>query len=131
MRVGLMVPCYIDMFYPQVGKSTLELLEQLGVEVEYPFDQTCCGQPMANSGAHTEAKATEELLVRNFAEYDYIVASSGSCVHHIRHKFTAADDTPSAGTSAPTYGICPNSFAMSSKWRSSRGPAFRTPSRCT
>ena len=49
---------------------------------------------MANSGAHTEAKATEELLVRNFAEYDYIVASSGSCVHHIRHKFTAADDTP-------------------------------------
>ena len=94
MRVALMVPCYIDMFYPHVGKSTLELLERLGVEVVYPFDQTCCGQPMANSGAHAEAKATEELFVHNFAEYDYIVASSGSCVHHIRHKFTAADDTP-------------------------------------
>lgn len=93
MRVGLMVPCYIDMFYPDVGKSTLGLLERLGVQVDYPFDQTCCGQPMANSGAHIEAKATEELFVRNFADYDYIVAPSGSCVHHIRNKFTAADDT--------------------------------------
>ena len=78
-----MVPCYIDMFYPQVGKSTLGLLEKLGVQVDYPFDQTCCGQPMANSGAHTEAKATEELFVRNFADFDYVVAPSGSCVHHI------------------------------------------------
>jgi L-lactate dehydrogenase complex protein LldE len=74
VRVGLMIPCYIDMFYPQIGKSTLGLLERLGVQVEYPFDQTCCGQPMANSGAHIEAKATEELFVRNFADYDYIVA---------------------------------------------------------
>jgi L-lactate dehydrogenase complex protein LldE len=45
MRVGLMVPCFIDMFYPQVGKSTLELLERFGVQVDYPFDQTCCRQP--------------------------------------------------------------------------------------
>src|SRR5262245_51363051 len=71
-----------------------ELLEKLGVEVDYPFDQTCCGQPMANSGAYREAKATEELFVRNFSGYEYVVAPSGSCVHHIRNKFTAADDTP-------------------------------------
>ena len=89
-----MVPCYIDMFYPQVGVATLELLEKLGVEVDYPFDQTCCGQPMASSGAYQEAKATEELFVRNFARYDHIVAPSRSCVHHLRNKFTAADDTP-------------------------------------
>ncbi len=94
MRVGLMVPCYLDMFYPQVGVATLELLEKLGVEVDYPFDQTCCGQPMANSGAYQEAKATEELSIRNFGCYDHIVAPSGSCVHHLRNKFTAADDTP-------------------------------------
>src|ERR1700758_4144210 len=94
MRVALMVPCYIDMFYPQVGKSTLELLERLGVEVVYPFDQTCCGQPMANSGAHSEAKATEELFARNFAGCASDVAQSGSCGHHTRHKFTAAEDTP-------------------------------------
>ncbi|MBV8348898.1 MAG: (Fe-S)-binding protein, partial [Mycolicibacterium sp.] len=70
MRVGLMVPCYIDMVYPQVGVATLELLEKLGVEVDYPFDQTCCGQPMANSGAHTEATATEELFIRNLRTGD-------------------------------------------------------------
>ena len=62
-----MISCYIDMFYPQVGVPTLELLEKLGVEVHYPFDHTCCGQPMANSGAYKESKATEELFIRNFA----------------------------------------------------------------
>ncbi|HTR94560.1 MAG TPA: (Fe-S)-binding protein [Trebonia sp.] len=94
MRVGLMIPCYIDMFYPEVGIATLELLEKLGADVDYPFDQTCCGQPMANSGAQAEARATEELFVNNFAAYDHIVAPSGSCVHHIRNNFTAAVDSP-------------------------------------
>jgi L-lactate dehydrogenase complex protein LldE len=46
MRVGLFVPCYVDAFHPDVGIATLELLERFGIEVEYPFDQTCCGQPM-------------------------------------------------------------------------------------
>jgi L-lactate dehydrogenase complex protein LldE len=93
VRVALMVPCYMDMFYPQAGVATLELLEKLGVEVDYPFDQTCCGQPMANSGASKQAKATEELFVRNFGGYEHVVAPSGSCVHHLRNKFTAAQDT--------------------------------------
>ena len=50
MRVGLFIPCYVDQFYPQVGIATLELLEKYGCEVVYPAGQTCCGQPMANSG---------------------------------------------------------------------------------
>jgi L-lactate dehydrogenase complex protein LldE len=50
MKVALMIPCYVDLFYPEVGVATLELLEKLKVDVVYPFDQTCCGQPMANSG---------------------------------------------------------------------------------
>jgi len=60
MQVALMVPYYIDMFYPHVGIATLELLEKLGVDVVYPQEQTCCGQPMANSGCYEEARATEE-----------------------------------------------------------------------
>jgi L-lactate dehydrogenase complex protein LldE len=56
-----MVPCYIDVFYPGVGIAALQLREKLGVEVEYPFDQTCCGQPMINSGCEAEWRATEEL----------------------------------------------------------------------
>src|ERR1700752_2458232 len=79
MRIGLVVPCYIDVFYPEVGVAALELLEKLGIEVEYPFDQTCCGQPMANSGCEADARAPEELFIRNFPAFEYIVIPSGSC----------------------------------------------------
>ena len=64
---ALFVPCYVDAFFPEVAIATLELLERLGVEVDYPLDQTCCGQPMANSGCAKDAAATEALFVRNFA----------------------------------------------------------------
>ena len=94
MRIGLFVPCFIDAFYPDVGVATLELLERLGCEVDYPFDQTCCGQPMVNAGCHPEAAATEQLFVDNFANYDLIVAPSGSCVHQIRDNLTAIEQTP-------------------------------------
>ncbi|NHN87193.1 (Fe-S)-binding protein [Acetobacter conturbans] len=93
MRVGLFVPCYVDAFHPEVGQATLELLERFGCEVDYPFDQTCCGQPMTNTGCHKESKATEELFVRNFKDYDYIVGPSGSCVNHVRNNFDAVEQT--------------------------------------
>jgi L-lactate dehydrogenase complex protein LldE len=89
MKVALFIPCYVDAFFPEVGIATLELLERLGVEVDYPLDQTCCGQPMANSGCHDDAAATEALFVRNFRGYDYIVTPSGSCTHHVRDHLTA------------------------------------------
>ena len=50
MKVALFVPCFVDAFFPEVGIATLQLLERLGCEVDYPLDQTCCGQPMANCG---------------------------------------------------------------------------------
>lgn len=94
MEVALMIPCYIDSFYPQVGIATLELLERLKVDVAYPLEQTCCGQPMANSGCYNEARGTEENFIRVFGDFEYIVTPSGSCTHHIRNKFTAAPDSP-------------------------------------
>jgi L-lactate dehydrogenase complex protein LldE len=94
MYVALIIPCYIDSFYPQVGISTLELLERLNIDVAYPDEQTCCGQPMANSGCYKEAKGTEENFIRVFGDFEYIVTPSGSCTHHIRNKFTAASDSP-------------------------------------
>lgn len=87
MTVGLFIPCYINQFYPQVGIATLELLEKLGVDVIYPVNQTCCGQPMANAGFEKESLATYELFVQNFYSWDYIVAPSGSCVYHVRHHY--------------------------------------------
>jgi L-lactate dehydrogenase complex protein LldE len=89
MKVGLFVPCYVDAFFPEVAIASLELLERLGCEVAYPLDQTCCGQPMANSGCEADAAGAEALFVRNFAGFDHIVGPSGSCVHHVRDHFTA------------------------------------------
>jgi L-lactate dehydrogenase complex protein LldE len=93
MRVGLFVPCYVDAFFPEVAIATLELLERLDVEVAYPLDQTCCGQPMANSGCQDAAAAAEALFVRTFAGFDYVVAPSGSCTHHVREHLTAIPQT--------------------------------------
>lgn len=94
MRIALFVPCYVDAFEPQVGIATLELLKRFNLDVTYPFDQTCCGQPMTNTGCHEEAAATEALFVRNFTGFDYIVAPSGSCVHQVREHLTAIPQTP-------------------------------------
>lgn len=93
MRIGLFIPCFIDAFYPEVGIATLQLLERLGCDVDYPLDQTCCGQPMVNAGGHAEAIGAEQLLVDNFFEYGQIVAPSGSCVHHVRDNLTAIEQT--------------------------------------
>lgn len=93
MKVALFVPCFIDAFFPDVAVATLELLERFGCEVAYPLDQTCCGQPMANSGCHTDAAGAEALFVRNFAGYDHIVGPSASCIHHVRENLIAIPQT--------------------------------------
>ncbi|MCC9168760.1 (Fe-S)-binding protein [Pontibacter harenae] len=84
MTVGLFIPCYVDQFYPNAAIATLELLEKLGVRVVYPPRQTCCGQPMANSGFEHLTKESNDLFIKNFKEFDYIVAPSGSCVLHMK-----------------------------------------------
>jgi len=84
MKIGLFIPCYIDQFYPQVGVATLSLLEYLGCDVHYPLQQTCCGQPMANSGFAHLSQGCDANFLSNFKGMDYIVAPSGSCVLHIK-----------------------------------------------
>ncbi len=87
MQIGLFIPCYIDQFYPQVGLATLDVLEHFGCEVHFPESQTCCGQPMANAGLHAEARPIAQNFLRTFADYDYIVSPSGSCVAMVRHHY--------------------------------------------
>jgi L-lactate dehydrogenase complex protein LldE len=84
MNVGLFIPCYVNQFYLQVAIATLELLEKLNCKVSCPLNQTCCGQPMANSGYEKLAQSCNELFTDNFAEYDYVVYPSGSCTLHIK-----------------------------------------------
>ena len=84
MIVGLFIPCYIDQFYPGAAIATLQLLEKLGVTVVYPPKQTCCGQPMANSGYEHLTTGCNQLFIDNFSGFDYIVSPSGSCILHIK-----------------------------------------------
>lgn len=87
MKVGLFVPCYVDQFYPQAAIATLELLEKLGVEVGYPTQQTCCGQPMANSGYENAGWDVARRFVQNFKAFDYVVTPSGSCALHVKENY--------------------------------------------
>ncbi len=96
MKVGLFIPCYIDQFYPKVGIATLQILERFGCEVSYPLQQTCCGQPMANSGYSGLTKGCDRNFIRNFADTDYIVAPSGSCVLHVKEHLQDAENPEEA-----------------------------------
>jgi L-lactate dehydrogenase complex protein LldE len=93
MKVALFVPCYIDQFYPQVAIATLQVLTRLGCHVEVPLQQTCCGQPMANSGFAHFSGGCDKVLVDSFKGYEYIVGPSGSCVLHIKHHLHGQDAT--------------------------------------
>lgn len=85
--VGLFIPCYVDQLYPEVGLATWQVLRQVGADVEFPRGQTCCGQPMANSGCAAEARPLAERFLRLFERYDQVVAPSGSCVSMVRHHY--------------------------------------------
>lgn len=96
MNVALFIPCYIDQFYPQVGMATVHVLEHFGVRPEFPEAQTCCGQPMANSGCVDETRPLAQRFIRIFDGYDYIVTPSGSCCsmvrNHYGHLFAGNDE---------------------------------------
>jgi L-lactate dehydrogenase complex protein LldE len=93
LSVGLFIPCYIDMIYPEVGIATLQLLEKFGLEVNFPLNQTCCGQPMSNSGDEGNAAGAERLFVKNFSDFEYIVGPAGSCVKQIRCHYDTIEQT--------------------------------------
>lgn len=73
------------MFYPNVGKSVVGLLERQGVTVTFPEEQTCCGQPAFNTGYYDETRAAAKHLISVFENSEYVVSPSGSCVSMVRH----------------------------------------------
>ncbi|PPA69050.1 (Fe-S)-binding protein [Jeotgalibacillus proteolyticus] len=79
MKVSLFVTCLADVFYPGVGKDTVEVLERLGCEVDFPEKQTCCGQPAFNSGYHIDTIKVAKHMITTFEHADYVVTPSGSC----------------------------------------------------
>lgn len=87
MKVGLFIPCYVDVVFPEVGMACYKLLRHLGVDVTYPQGQTCCGQPMANGGFQNESLPLAEKMDDMFKGYDYVVAPSVSCVSFVRFNY--------------------------------------------
>ena len=84
MKIGLFIPCYINAVYPEVGVASYKLLKSIGLDVDYPLDQTCCGQPMANAGFEHESAGLALRMEELFRSYDYVVGPSASCVAFVK-----------------------------------------------
>lgn len=87
MKVSLFITCLSDALYPRVGEAMVRLLARYGVQVHFPEEQTCCGQPAFNSGYWEEARSSAQTLIRAFADSDYVISPSGSCTGMIHHYF--------------------------------------------
>jgi L-lactate dehydrogenase complex protein LldE len=86
MRVALMVTCLNDALFPETGRAVVTLLRRLGVDVDFPEAQTCCAQPMVNTGYLDEAVPVVRTFVEAFEGYDAVVTPSGSCAGSARHQ---------------------------------------------
>lgn len=85
--VSLFVTCIVDMIYPGTGISVVDILEHVGVRVDFPPAQTCCGQPAFNSGYHDEARTVAKHFFKAFKDAEVIVCPSGSCAAMLRHEY--------------------------------------------
>jgi L-lactate dehydrogenase complex protein LldE len=79
VKVTLFVPCFVDQLFPHAAVSMVEVIERLGHTVDYPEEQTCCGQPPFNSGYWDQARAVAERTLQVFRDAEVVVAGSGSC----------------------------------------------------
>ena len=97
-QASLFVTCVIDQLYPEIGESTVRVLRRLGVDLDFPSGQTCCGQPAFNSGFWGDAKPLAKRFLQMFREKPYVVIPSGSCTSMIRvfYRELLHDDPPLA-----------------------------------
>jgi L-lactate dehydrogenase complex protein LldE len=91
MRVGLFITCFNDTLFPDVGKATVAVLERLGVTVDFPADQTCCGQMHFNSGYRAACVPLVHRFAAVFGGYDAVVTPSASCASMVRHYHRTVD----------------------------------------
>ncbi|MFF2545646.1 (Fe-S)-binding protein [Kitasatospora sp. NPDC058063] len=98
MRVALFATCVNDALFPATAVATVRLLERLGVTVDFPAGQTCCGQPQYNTGYRRACEPLVRRTAKAFAGYDHVVTPSGSCVAMVR------DNYPRIGARAAAEG---------------------------
>src|SRR5918992_1949061 len=97
VRVALFITCFNDTLFPETGQATVEVLERLGVEVDFPYAQTCCGQMHFNTGYQREAIPLVRRFVEIFGGYEAVVAPSGSCVSMVRELYPMAAELAGDG----------------------------------
>lgn len=85
--VTLFIQCLVDSIYPEVGEAMVTVFQKLGIALECPVDQTCCGQPAFNAGYRSEARTAARRFIKIFENAETIVCPSGSCVHMVRHHY--------------------------------------------
>ncbi|MDF9714986.1 (Fe-S)-binding protein [Nocardioides sp. ChNu-99] len=113
VRVALMVTCVNDAMFPATGQAVVTLLERLGVEVDFPVAQTCCAQPMVNTGYLDEAVPVVRTFVEAFAGYDAVVTPSGSCAGSVRHQHSlVARRSGDAGLQAAVAETAPRTYEL-------------------
>jgi L-lactate dehydrogenase complex protein LldE len=95
-----MVTCLGDVFYPEVGEKIVRLLRGLGVTVQFPAGQTCCGLPLFNSGYHADAAAVARRTIALFADAEQLVVPSGSCAWMVKHEYPGLMTDPADRTAA-------------------------------
>jgi L-lactate dehydrogenase complex protein LldE len=87
-KVTLFIQCLVDSMYPEVGEAMVEIFRKLGIAMDCPADQTCCGQPAFNAGYRREAQIAARRFIEIFENAETIVCPSGSCVHMVRHYYS-------------------------------------------
>lgn len=113
-RVALFATCFNDTMWPKTPQATVRLLERLGVQVEFPTAQTCCGQMFTNTGYADEAVPLVRSFVDVFGEYDAVVAPSGSCTGSIREQHhTLAARTGDPGLEREVTHLAPRVYELS------------------
>ena len=88
------IPCFISEFYPEVAQSCIELMHKLDMDFDVPKGQTCCGQPLANSGYEHKATGAYHHYIDTFGNYDQTLMISGSCTYHIKEHYDIIEQTP-------------------------------------
>jgi L-lactate dehydrogenase complex protein LldE len=107
-RVSLFITCFNDTLFPETGKAVVELLERLGVEVDFPFEQTCCGQMHFNTGYARQTVPLVRRFVRTFADSELVVSPSASCVGMVRDYYPrVAELSGDVGLAADVEAIRP------------------------
>ncbi|MET8679699.1 (Fe-S)-binding protein [Streptomyces sp. NPDC004647] len=114
MRTALFITCFNDTLYPETGRAVATLLERLGCTVDFPMQQTCCGQMHFNTGYQRECVPLVRRFAEVFADYDAVVTPSGSCAAMVRdHHGTVASQVAKDARLTEAVSAAPKVYELS------------------